>query len=150
MTVVPAVIDFLVSMLRTDPGMVGDQVLVEDGPWINRPDAAAVIVVGWVPEEGESVDWQAAPSDLDDVAGETFTLQGLVSYLDSSDAPDSMKRARDNADALLERLRGLVARERKLGGAVSRAEVVQVSAGPDQGEDGAEWAIRWAINARKF
>lgn len=148
MTAIPRVIDYLLDLLRNHSDMEGVQ--IEDGPPLQRPDAAALIVVGWVPEEGETVTWGSSPTALDDSEGESFSLQGLVSYLDSSDTPDAMKNARDQADALLERLRALIKANRRLGGAVNRSELVTVGASPDQSEDGAEWAIRWAINARKL
>lgn len=147
MTAVPTAINNLLELLRADTELKADDVLIEDGPWIDRPDKPAIVVVGWVPEEGESVDWSATSSDLSAGQNQSFTLQGLVSYLDGD---GDMVIARNKADALLEKLRGIISKNKRLGGAVNHTELNAVSASPDQSPDGAEWAIRWAITARVF
>lgn len=144
-TAVPAAMIALVELLRAAPEMVGCQ--VEDGPWIARPDSRAVTCVGWVPDEGEAVTWVAAVADMGGGQAQSFTFQGMTSVLDGD---DDLPKARQECDELVEAIRAVVQKNRRLNGAVNSAELTTVDASPAQTNDGAEWYVRWAVNCRVF
>lgn len=118
MTAVPAAFDGVLAILKATPALA--KVLIIDEPWVDRPSAKDVIVIGWLPEETGIVDW------TEDLAGlgsysETFDIQGLVSSFSGS---TTLKPLRDRCDFLLETVRAAVHAHPTLNGAVSKARVV--------------------------
>lgn len=140
-TAVPAATDALIQLLRTTPDLAG--VRVNDGPLLDKPTEAKIVVIGWLPDEGPTVEWASEPASLalaDD--RETFTMQNLV---DVSSGGIVMKTVRDEADRILEAARAAIDADPTLGGAVTRASVATVSATPYQTDKGAEYTIIWSV-----
>lgn len=150
-TAVPDALNGLVELLRVDPVMSQDNVVVRLGPWVQRPeDSQDLVCVGWVPDEGETIEWSSTPNSLGGKSGESFTIQGLVSSLDGDGDEQALSRAMDRADLLVERIRRIVEKNRRLGGAVNQSQLTTIGASPVQNDSGAEWTIRWAINGQVF
>lgn len=148
MTAVPAAIDGLLALMRTSPALSSPDVLICDGPWLQRPQEPDVVVIGWLPAEGPTVQWHAQPASLrEGDHREEFTIQGLVSAWRGD---TNLKTARDRADALIEAVRIAVRSDPSLGGAVSIAHVVTLSLAHWQLEDGVEVPIQFGIHAQVF
>lgn len=146
MTAVPSAIDGLLGLMRTSPLLNSDSVLICDGPWLQRPQEPDVVVIGWLPAEGPTVQWHSHPAALNAPdRGEEFTIQGLVSAWRGD---TDLKSARDRADALLEAVRIAVHGDPSLGGAVSFSYLAMVSLAHWQLEDGVEVPIQFGIHAR--
>lgn len=146
MTAVPAAIDGLLALMRISPVLSSHKVLICDGPWLQRPQEPDVVVIGWLPAEGPTVQWHSHPTSLREAdRGEEFTVQGLVSAWRGD---TKLKLARDRADALLEAVRLAVRSDPSLGGAVSFSYLTAVSLAHWQLEDGVEVPIQFGIHAR--
>lgn len=148
MTAVPAAIDGLLALLRTSAVLSDENVLIRDGPWVVRPDQPDVVVIGWLPTEGPTVEWHSTHASLriGDTA-EEFTVQGLVSAWRGD---TDMKSARHRADELLEAVRVAVQLDQTLGGSVATAALVTLSQAHWQMEQGVEVPIQFGIRARVF
>lgn len=144
MTSVPAAVDGLLSVLRGSSTFA--RVKVEDGPWVTRPSDLDVVVIGWLPDEGPTVDWSDPIAGLDSDS-ETYDVQGLVS---SWDGDSVIKTARDRADGILEAIRGLLRDDPTLDGAVSRARLVSGAMTQYQTSGGCEVAINFAVRCDVF
>ncbi|MGH8571249.1 MAG: hypothetical protein ACREX8_01565 [Gammaproteobacteria bacterium] len=119
---------------------------IEDGPWLDRPSEPDVIAIGWLPDEGASVEWTGDPAGLDSDA-EVFQVQGLVSAWDGNGV---MKTARDRADVLLEAIRTELRSHQTLQGAVGRARLVTMSGSQYQTDRGCEFTIEFAVRINVF
>lgn len=145
MTAVPWAIDALLNALQTAPGM--SRVKILDGPWIDRPSEQDVIAVGWLGEDGEAtVEFNSDIAGLDSTR-ETFDLLGRVS---SWRGGTLMKPVRDAADALIETVRDVLAADRTLGGAVTRARLVTLSLREYQTTQGAVADFDFAVHVDAF
>lgn len=148
MTAVPAAIDGLLMQMRTSPVLSSQDVLICDGPWLQRPQEPDVVVIGWLPAEGPTVEWHSRPTSLregDD--REDFTIQGLVSAWRGD---TDLKSARDRADVLLEAVRTAIHADPSLGAAVSHSQLITLSLAHWQLEDGVEVPIQFGIRAQVF
>lgn len=144
MTSVPAAVDGLLSVLRGSSTFA--RVKVEDGPWVTRPTDPDVAVIGWLPDDGPTVDWSDPIAGLDSDA-ETYDVQGLMSCWNGD---GDIKAARDRADGLIEAFRGLLRDDPTLDGAVSRARLATGAMTQYQTSGGCEVAINFAVRVDVF
>lgn len=148
MTAVAAVIDNLLVRLKSSPVLSTPDVFICDGPWINRPQEPDVIVVGWLPAEGPTVEWHAQHASLrEGDEREDFTIQGLISAWRGD---TDLKSARDRAITLLSAIRTVIQADPSLGGVVAKAQLVTVSLAQWQTEDGVEVPIQFGIHVLVF
>lgn len=142
MSTVPAALDALVATaVAVMPG-----VRVEDGPWINRPEAPDVIAIGWTPDEGEAVEFDEQPAGLD-ASQESYDVVCLASSW-SGDLSMSARRAR--VDALVETLRGELRRDPTLGGVVARAVLTTLALNQYQTGQGCEATEMFTVHIDAF
>lgn len=148
MTAVPAAIDGLLALMRDSPILGAPNVLVSDGPWVQRPDEKDSVAIGWLSAETATVAWNSSPASLAaDDPTEAFTIQGLVlSWRGDLD----FKAARDRADALLEAVRTVIQADPTLQGAVSYTELFTMSLVNWQLEKGVEVYIQFGVRATVF
>jgi hypothetical protein len=145
MSAVPAAIDGLLAQMRLSPVLGTPDVLICDGPWLQRPQEPDVVVIGWLPAEGPTVEWHARPVSLrEGDEREDFTIQGLISAWRGD---TDLKAARDRADVLLEAVRTAIQEDRSLGGAVSHSQLITLSLAHWQLEDGVEVPIQFGVRA---
>lgn len=148
MTAVPAAISGLLALMRDSAVLGVDSVLICDGPWLQRPEAPDVVVIGWLPAEGPTVEWHSRAASLREGDNrEDFTIQGLVSAWRGD---IDLKAARDRADSLLEAVRTAIHSDPSLGGAVSHSQLITLSLAHWQLEDGVEVPIQFGIRAQVF
>lgn len=141
MTAVPAAIDALIGAFESVPG-----VRVIDGPWLQRPSERDVVVVGWTPEEGSTVEFVNAIAGLGS-SRETFDVSGLVS---SWDGGTVMKTVRDRVDQIVEALRGRLVADPTLGGAVNRARLASAAVTQEQTDQGAVAEALFTVHVDAF
>ena len=124
----------------------GPRVLALNGPWLQRPSEADVIVVGWLPDEGATVDFEETQAGLDSTR-EDFDIAGMVS---SWNGDGDMGAAVDRSDELVEAIRGAINADRTLGGVVTRARLQTVSFSDHQTAQGAESALEFSVRVTAF
>lgn len=148
MTAVAAAIDSLLAQMRTSSTLSVPEVFICDGPWLQRPQEPDVVVIGWLPVEGPTVQWHARPASLrEGDRVEEFTIAGLISAWRGD---TDLKTARDRAVALLEAVRLAIQDDPTLGGVVSRAELTTLSLAQWQLEDGVEVPIQFGVHVLVF
>lgn len=139
MTAVPATRKALTSLLKALPAARG--VLVLNGPWLQRPAEPDVIVIGWLPDEGGTVDFRRAPAGLGSEQ-EPFDVSGLVSAWRGD---GDIEAAVDRADELVEMVRTVTHADQTLGGVVMRAWLRVASFSDYQTPDGAQCAVEFTV-----
>jgi hypothetical protein len=144
MTAVPAALDALVSGFSAAPAL--DGVLVFDGPWLRRPADPDVVVVGWTPDEGRTVEYVDAVAGLGS-SRETFDVGGLASAWRGA---ASMSAVRRRADELIEAMRAHLRADPTLGGVVTRARLATLAFDEYQADAGTQVAVEFAIRIDAF
>ncbi len=141
MTTVPAAQDALVSAVKS---AAGPRVDVEYGPWMERPAAEDVIVIGWRPDEGNTVDFDEVDAGLAS-SQEDYEVVGLVS---SWNGNGDIRAAVNRSDELMEMIRTVLTEDRTLGGVVERARLRARSFSPYRTTQGAESAVEFTVQIR--
>lgn len=136
-TIVPAVVDYLVTMFRTN---VPARVKVFDGPpTVDDVPSDFVAVAYAEDEESSAVDGESVLSNFgNNVYAESFSVRCQISSF-TGDAP--LKPRRDRVSTLYTLLVGLVRADPSLGGIVRRpgmAEVAGFAWRQDPHEDGTD------------
>ena len=148
MTAVAAAIDGLLARIRSSPTLSVPEVFICDGPWLVRPTEPDVIVIGWLPAEGPTVEWHAQHASLrEGDESEDFVIQGLIS---SWRGDTDLKAARDRATQILQAIRATIWSDPSLDGAVSRAQLETISLAQWQSEDGVEVPIQFGVRVLVF
>lgn len=144
MTTVPAALDGIINAVRSAPAM--NRVDVLYGPWLDRPSAEDVIVVGWRPDEGNTVDFEETAAGLNSDE-ESYDVIGLVS---SWNGNSDVRGAVIRADELIESIRTVLRDDPTLTGAVTRAQMRSRSLSPYQTSQGAECAVEFVIHVNAY
>lgn len=142
MSTIPAALTNLVQLVR----VVLPGVRVEDGPWLNRPEEADVVSVGWTPEEGTAVEMTDSIAGLGSSA-ESYDVTCLASSW-SGEVDMPARRAR--VDAMVEAIRAGLRTDHTLGGVVTRARLATVSLDQWQTSSGCEAAVVFTVRVDAF
>lgn len=151
MSTVPAALSALVQRLMASPAVIALQlsgqpaVLVQDGPWLDRPTEPDVICVGWTPDEGNAVDLTVS-RDMGS-GSESYDVVCLASSF-SGDVDLAARRSR--TDALLEAVRTELMADQTLGGVVAIAEITDHSWDQYQTTAGCEVAAQFTVHIEAF
>lgn len=124
----------------------GSAVKVDDGPWLNRPEEADIVVIGWTPDEGEAVEFSDAIAGLDS-SRESYTITCLAS---SWSGEVDMAARRSRVDEIVEAIRGQLRTDRTLGGAVNRARLATLSLDQYQTGSGCEATETFVVQVDAF
>lgn len=143
MTTVPAVRRGVTAAIRS---VTGPRVLVLNGPWLQRPVEPDVIVVGWLPDEGATVEFRRTTAGLGSEE-ESFDLAGLVSAWRGD---GDMVAAVDRADELVESIRTALVADPTVGGVVMRAWLQTLSFSDYQTSEGAQSAVEFAVGVTAY
>lgn len=119
---------------------------VIDGPWLDIPSEGDVIVVGWLPDEGSSVDLSDTTAGLGSDR-EDLDVTNLVSAWRGG---TDMAPTRQAADDLLETARAAVAADPTLGGAVMRARLGGGSWSQYRTVQGTQVTVEFSVNVTAF
>ena len=142
MSTVPAALNALRDVWAA--ALAGVRVI--DGPWLDSPSEPAVIVVGWLPEEGPTVDFGDAVAGLDS-AREIYDVTNLASAWRGDAA---MAPTRQAADDLLEGARGAIAADPTLGGVVTRARLAAGSWSQYRTAQGTQVTVEFTVHIDAF
>lgn len=147
MSTVPAALATLVTTTRIAVSTLpAPAVRVDDGPWLNRPEEADVVVIGWTPEEGEAVEFTDSIAGLDS-RQESYTVTCLASSW-SGDVDMAARRAR--VDAIVEAVRAELRTNHTLDGVVTRARLATMSLDQYQTSQGCEAAETFVVAVDAF
>lgn len=150
MTTVPAALTALVELARSravDLQLPGKRpVRVVDGPWLDRPSEEDVIAIGWIPDEGEAVEFTDALAGLGS-SQESYDVTCLASSW-SGDTDIPARRAR--VDTLIEAVRAGLKADQTLGGTVTRARLATLSLNQWQLPKGCEVAVAFVVHIDAF
>jgi len=148
---IPAALSALVERLRVSPALAALQlpgqpsVLVQDGPWLDRPTQPDVICIGWTTDEGNAVD-VTVTRDMES-GQESYRVVCLASSF-SGDVDLGARRAR--TDALLEAVRTELMADQTLGGVIAIAEITDHSWDQYQTSQGCEVAVQFTVSVEAF
>lgn len=144
---VPGAIDGLVQAFTTSPDLEG--VLVMDGPAIVSKAAPRVLAVGYTAVPGETaVETQSAPDGLTGSPNvEQYLVRCTAAVLDGA---TDVKAVRDVAYGILAAAGAAIARDQRLGGAVTRAAMGSHQMMPDQTPQGAQCMIVFEVDVDAF